>query len=118
MTRDEILAAARAARRRIALDVPAWQTKLTLQELSGLDRARWSEATQEYQKQGVVGQIKSMSFMVCLSVVDADGKRVFSDEDVEALAEASNVEAVKTIAMELLGLNAITQEAADEIEKN
>ncbi len=55
--------------------------------------------------------------LVSLTVVDEDGKRMFSDKDVKALSKKSAA-ALDKIFSEAQSLNAVSDEDVEEIAKN
>ena len=68
-------------------------------------------------KKAEVNLVNLRAKLVARSIVDEDGKRVFEDEDIPALAQksASALTRVYEVAQRLSG---ITQEDVDELTKN
>jgi hypothetical protein len=94
LSRDEILAAEDRATE--VVDVPEWGGAVTIRALSGTERDRFETESVSYGRTNQGGlQISGVQTnnvrarLVALSVIDADGKRMFSDKDVLALGDKS-----------------------------
>jgi hypothetical protein len=94
LTRDDILAAEDRATE--VVEVPEWGGSVTIRALSGTERDRFETESVSYGRTNQGGlQISGVQTnnvrarLVALSVIDADGKRMFSDKDVLALGDKS-----------------------------
>jgi hypothetical protein len=94
LTKDDILAAEDRATE--VVDVPEWGGAVTIRALSGTERDRFETESVSYGRTNQGGlQISGVQTnnvrarLVALSVIDADGKRMFSDKDVLALGDKS-----------------------------
>jgi hypothetical protein len=94
LSRDEILNAEDRATE--VVEVPEWGGSVTIRALSGTERDRFETESVSYGRTNQGGlQISGVQTnnvrarLVALSVIDADGKRMFSDKDVLALGDKS-----------------------------
>ncbi len=94
LSRDEILAAEDRATE--VVEVPEWGGSVTIRALSGTERDRFETESVSYGRTNQGGlQISGVQTnnvrarLVALSVIDAEGKRMFSDKDVLALGDKS-----------------------------
>jgi hypothetical protein len=94
LSRDEILKAEDRATE--VVEVPEWGGSVTIRALSGTERDRFETESVSYGRTNQGGlQISGVQTnnvrarLVALSVIDADGKRMFSDKDVLALGDKS-----------------------------
>lgn len=115
LTRDQILGASDLPTAEV--NVPAWGGKVLIQGLSAADMAAWVEAVNDDKSGVMTRNVNSMASMVVLSVVDKSGKRLFKDEDRDALAR-KNKDAIRAIYDAAKKLNGITEEDRKELEKN
>lgn len=116
LTRDQILDAKDITYEDV--EVPEWGGTVRVQALSGAARDQFEAAL-------VAGKGKNRSVkldnvrakMVAASIVDADGKRLFTDADVRKLGEksAAALQRVYTVAQRLSGL---TDDDAEELAGN
>ncbi|ANZ42495.1 hypothetical protein BBK82_04985 [Lentzea guizhouensis] len=119
LSRDEILSAVDITTEDV--DVPEWGGRVRVRGLTGTDRDRFESAMLNRNGKGNARhQVNTDNFrarLVMASVVDEDGRRMFSERDVRALGEksAAALDRVMTVAMRLSGL---TQKDADELEGN
>lgn len=121
LSRDDILGADDRATEVVL--VPEWGGSVTVRALSGSERDQYQAGFYTFgpnDKGGMkvvsVNNTTTMARLVSLSVVDADGKRLFSDADVLSLGDKSALalERVNDVAMRLSGLQAQTVEALKE----
>lgn len=105
------------------VQVPEWGFAVTVKALSGTERDKFQAGFYTFgpnDKGGMrvtaVNNQNTMARLVSLSIVDADGKRMFSDADVLSLGDKSALalERVNDVAMRLSGLQAQTVEALKE----
>jgi hypothetical protein len=93
------------------VDVPEWGETVRVKALDAEERFNLS--VQAGGKPGAV----FMASVVAATVVDEDGNRVFTDDDVPALAR-KNGKAVKRLFDAADELNAFTDKAVRSLEKN
>ncbi len=121
LTHDDIL----GAQDRVSevVTVPEWGGTVTVRALSGTDRDKYQAGFYSFgpsDKGGMrvtaVNNQNTMARLVALSVVDADGRRMFTDAEVVALGEKSAIalERVNDVAMRLSGLESQVAEALKE----
>jgi len=120
-TAAQILAATDRATE--VVDVPEWGVRVTVRALSGSERDKYQSDFYTFgptDKGGMrvtrVNNQNQMARLVALSVVDPDGKRLFSEADVLALGDKSALalERIHDVAMRLSGLQAAVAEALKE----
>jgi hypothetical protein len=122
-SRDQIRAAVLGAQDRAfeLVEVPEWGVSLRVMALSGIQRDRYQNSTLVYgtNDQGMpavtgYNPVNSTARLVSMSVVDDDGKPIFSEADVLDLGDrnATVLERVAAVARQLSGLTADAVEAA------
>lgn len=96
-------------------EVEVWGGKILVKALSAVEREEIRKDVSEDEKSGNL--LKVQIKLVTLTVVDASGKRLFNQEDVEKLADKSARELDKIFiaAQRLAGLG---QQNTEIIEKN
>jgi hypothetical protein len=116
LTRDAILAAADMEAEEV--HVPQWGGTVRVRALTGEERDAFEEGQlQGKGKNRTVRLANIRAKLVSLCVVDADGKRLFSDADVAALGRksAAALSAVFDVAARLSGL---TEQDVEELAGN
>lgn len=116
LTREQILGAKDI--RTEEVKVPEWGGSVLVRGLTGAERDRFEESVIE--QRGKVTKVKlkdARARLVALSVVDEEGKRLFSDADVAVLTEksAAALDRVYAVAARLSG---ISEEDMEELLKN
>lgn len=96
------------------VNVPGWEG-LYVHEMSGTDRDDYEAAQSQANKSGR-GLRNFRARLLVRSIVDADGKRVFTDEDAESLGKlpSSEIIAIFDHAAELNGLAKETEESDEK----
>lgn len=113
LTRDQILAL--QDRKTAVVHVPEWDCDVRIMEMSAGDREAYERMVLRMNDQSkkVEPDISNLrSKMVAISVVDDEGRRVFTDEDVQALARKHH-EAIRLIFNKAMSLNRIEEEAEE-----
>lgn len=117
LTRDQILTAQDISREEVR--VPEWWDGTVLvQGLNGEERdALEGSMIKGKGKNAEVNLANLRAKLVARSIVDEEGNRLFSDNDIPALAKksAAALDRVYTVAQRL---SRITQEDVDELTKN
>lgn len=116
LTRDDILQAPDIQKETV--EVPEWGGSVLVRGMTGLER-------DNFEQELVTRKGKHTSFnwsnvrakTVALCVIDENGRRMFSDSDVEALGQksAAGLERVFDVARRLSGLS---DSDVEELEKN
>jgi hypothetical protein len=100
------------------LYIPEWQAHVRLATWDGATRWR---VIQLWPAPGVPGRerpdLNLLALVASVSLVDADGRRLFSDEDVAALA-TKNARALDRIFSAALRLNGLDQASVDALGKD
>lgn len=113
---------ASTALKRKAIDLSKWWPELAgveiyIQSMSASDRSRY-EASMDFDPMGNARDRHNIQAKLAVRVlVDAGGKRVFTDEDLEHVAELNSA-AVQHIFNVGAELNGLTKESLAELEKN
>lgn len=94
------------------VDVPEWGGSLHLRGLSSKERDRMeAEVAQTQDLQNFRARL------VVMSIVDGDGKRLFTDKDATALGEKSSV-VINRLFDEVRDLSGMSDEALGVVEGN
>ncbi len=116
LTKEMILAASDLKTEDVA--VPEWGGTVRVSEMSGEGYADYlSHAFPENDSQKAVSARRFAAVVVACTVVDEAGARLFSIEDVEALAKKSR-KALDRVFEVANRLNLLTPSAREEAEKN
>lgn len=95
---------------RVAVEVPEWGVTLYVRALTAAERVDLGER--------VAGDgALFMAHVVCACTVDEDGEQVFNQDDAAILAR-KNGQALKRLFDAADHLNAFTERAVEELEKN
>lgn len=122
LTRDEILKADDLPYEDVPVDEWSKSKKVRVRGLTGKERGVW-EATVSSYHPSAQGKLEAqfdftqMRVALCtLCIVDADGKRLFEDHEVELLGRKSSIalERVYKVAVSLSGIN---KEAVEQAVK-
>jgi hypothetical protein len=109
-------AAILAARDRVVeeIELPEWGGWFRVQGWDG--HTRW-RILQQWPSPGQRSSVNLWALVACLSLVDAQDKRLFSDEDVGELAK-KNARALDKIFQVALRLNGLDARAGDTLGKD
>lgn len=116
LTREAILNAADLVTEDV--EVPEWGGTVRVRGLTGSERDAFEQSIMEQRGRDVALNLRHIrAKLVALSVVDEQGRRVFSDDDVKALGQKSAValQRVFEVAQRLSGLRS---EDVEELAKN
>ena len=112
LTKEAILSA--NDRKTVDVEVPEWGGTARVATMSASERDKWEAET--YGD----GKPKTEDFrarFVALCLVGEDGKRLFTDKEVGDLGKKSAA-ALQRVFTAAQKLNALTDEAVEELEKN
>jgi len=116
LTRDAILAANDLRVERV--DVPEWGGSVLVRGLTAAERDAFDlAATIEQGGRRVVNFHQLRARLVAISAVDESGKRLFTDDDVELLAQKSG-SAVGRVFEVAMRLSALTGQDIEDISRN
>lgn len=108
LTKEQILSA--TDRKFKVIDVPEWGGTVRVAQISVADRLNLQLLQQEKrEKEGDKAGVGALILGLCaLSIVDEQGTRLFSDEDIEALGKksAAAIDKIFDAADELNGITA------------
>ena len=117
LSKDQILAA--QDRRETVVEVPEWGGQIRLMEMSGADRAAYLSSIFKYgtNEKGEVtvegDPTNADAKLLARTIVDEDGNRVFSEEDIIALGQKNGL-VLDRLSTEANKLNALTPTAVDD----
>lgn len=99
------------------VEVPEWDGKIILREMSGLQRDNLERG--DFSKAATEGSMPSLWRVRFLSlcIVDADGKLLFTAEDLQALAE-KNATVIDNLCRRAMKLNGFDIDTVEEMKKN
>ena len=109
LTRDAILAAEDLKSERV--DVPEWGGHVLVRQMTAGDRDKFDIFIYEQKGASV------RAWLVGMCVVDGDGKRMFTDADLEGLA-GKNGEAMDRVFQAARKLNKLLTVDIEDAEKN
>lgn len=113
LTRDDILAADDIRLEKV--HVKEWGGDVYIKQLSGKEQDKFEQESRG--KNGGPNLINMRARMVAAALVDKDGKKLFSDEDIIKLSNKSG--SVLNRLIDKIGeLNRITEEDLEKIAKN
>lgn len=116
LTKEQILQA--VDRKYEEVECPEWGGMVRVQSLSGAERDRFETSVLVGKgKNRDVNLSNLRSKLVALTVVDAEGKLIFTEQDIKALGEknAAALDRVFSLAQDLSGLK---PQDMDELVKN
>jgi hypothetical protein len=114
MTADDILKI--EDRATVKVSIPEWNTTLTIRAFSGAERDSWEYELQQAQKAGKkVDNFRAK--LAALIVVNDDGSKMFSNEQIEALGSKS-AKALDRIFDAFIKLNKLSNDEVNDYEKN
>jgi hypothetical protein len=116
LTREAILGASDIPTE--VVNVPEWGGAVMVRGLNAREANRLGVAvTQQSQSNQTAAQEKFPIELVALAVVDEGGQRLFSDADIEALAQKSGAALMRVfvVAQRLSGLDTVS---AEQLAKN
>jgi hypothetical protein len=114
LTKEQILSANDLPTQ--VVNVPEWNGSVIVKTMTGLERDSFEESMLKADKKSIA-YVGSKSRLCVRCIVDDSGKRIFSDEDAEALGKKS-APAINRIYDVAARINGINKEDIDELEKN
>ena len=113
MDRESILSASDTPKLE-AIDVAEWGGKVYIKVMSGSERDRWEiDATHSIRSKN----LNIRAILCVLTVCDKDGKRIFKDDDAQALGEKSSIILDKVFQV-ARRVNKLTDDDLQELEGN
>ncbi len=116
LTRDEILQAQYLPTEQV--HVPEWGGDVLVRALTGAERDAFEQSIVDQRGKDTRMNLRNIrAKLVALTVVDGDGKRLFSDADAKLLGQksASALDKIFEVAQRLSGLR---DEDVEELAKN
>jgi len=116
LTQDEILAADDLVTEEV--EVPEWDGAVLVRSLRGDERDAYEASIVKGEGEEAVSDLENMRAKLCArSIVDADGARMFSDDDIAALGRKSAA-GLQRIFMVARRLSRMTAEDVKELAEN
>lgn len=117
LTRDQILQANDIQSRIIA--VPEWGGEVRVRGLTGTERDRYESSLLQERKGGGYKQNlrNARTRLVVLGCVDDQGRRLFNDGDIEALA-ARSAAALERVFAAIREMSGMTEADIEELTEN
>lgn len=116
LSRDQILGADDLEKKEV--DVPEWGGSVYVRALSGKQRNQLEMIALRYSDQNDLSALENYNGLIAAwSIVDENGNRLFTDDEVGLLMEKS-ASALNTIVEEARELSGITEEDVEEIAGN
>lgn len=115
LSRDEILGGRDTGLDPVAVYVPQWGGSVYVRGMSGTERDRWEADLVEIRgRNRVLKQKNIRASLAARTVVGADGKRLFSDDDILALGRKSAA-ALNVIFAKAQELSGVSDRDVDEL---
>lgn len=114
LTKEQILAATDCRMEKVS--VPEWGGEVMIRTMTCRDRDQWEAETVKAHKSGEIKPDYTARF-VSKVVCDEQGNLLFSQKDIEALAQKSGA-AIARVYKAALKLNTVTAEEIGITEKN
>jgi hypothetical protein len=116
--RDEILAADDLPLTKVDVDAPGWPKAVWVRVMTGTERDAYEES--QVSRNGKDVRLNLANFrakLLCMTLVDEKGERIFGDEDAAALGKKSSavLDKLYTVASRANGLSA---KDVEELTKN
>lgn len=112
LTKEQILAAQDQPTKDVA--VPEWGGDVRIRTMSASERDKWESDT---YADGKVNTLDFRARFCALCIVDEQGARLFTDEEVSALGRKSAA-ALQRVFNEAQALNALSNKDVKELEGN
>jgi hypothetical protein len=117
LSRDQILAF-RGQRKKELVEVPEWDGSVYVAEMTGTERDAFEGETFKMKGKNVEANTSNIrARLAARTMVDEDGKRLFSDQDVYVLGELSAAALDRVFAV-AQRINGFSQADLDELAKN
>lgn len=116
LSREAILGAADITTR--SVNVPEWGGTVLVGTMSGAARDEWEQSLVIKRGNKTEANLANIrARLVAATVVDEDGKRLFSDADIEALGHKSS-SALERVCKVAQGLNGLGDSELEELKGN
>jgi hypothetical protein len=122
LNREDLLKRAKDSIVTKDIDVPEWETTVTIKELSGLERGRYERSIMSFDRKSgnIVPELThARARLVSMSLVDEHGKRMFDDTEESLLTLGSlpskGLDRIYEAAQELSGLS---EDDHDQVVEN
>lgn len=116
LTRDQILQCSDIQTE--SVEVPEWGGAVLVKGLSGAERDALEAAIVEVRgRKQRLHLENTMARLVSISVIDENGKRLFTNGDIEALGKKSS-SALQRVCQVAQRLSGLTQDDLEEMSKN
>ena len=112
LSRDQILQSNDKIKGISTVDVPEWGGEVAIRPMTGKEREAFEAMAEANMKDG-----KVRARVVALAVVDEQGSAIFTEADIDALADKSSL-ALDRVFKEVIRVNGLTKASTEELRKN
>ena len=97
------------------IEIPEWETEIYVKVMTGAERDRWELSTTALLKTPNLANIRAS--LCAMTICDSKGKRLFTDQQMEALGQKSAVvlDRIFDVARKM---NRLNDDDIEELEKN
>jgi hypothetical protein len=113
LTKEQILSADDLKRE--VVQVPEWGGAVMVSTMSGIERDEWESAMVGLEREELL--LNARAKLAARCIVNADGSRMFTDKEVEALGKKSSA-ALDRVANVAQKLNALSNKDIEAIKGN
>jgi len=99
------------------VDVPEWGGKVKVKALTGIERERYEASIGYVKGDRWVSKGNVQARLVAMCVIDEDGKRMFTEDDIQKLSRKSSA-ALKRVVDVCRKLSGLTDEDMEWLEGN
>jgi len=100
------------------VDVPEWGVKITLQEMTGFQRAEFEQEVSKLTDSGdSKDTVRMMALVIVCSAVSDDGSPAFTHNDIDVLAGKS-LSVITALSQEAMKLASMTEDDIEELQGN
>lgn len=100
------------------VETTLWGGKVRIRSMTGADRDAYEQWLMDNRTADDKANLRQLrARLCCLSIVDADGQRIFEDTDIEALSNKSAV-VLENLADAIIRLNVLSRDGLEDMLKN
>lgn len=98
--------------------VPEWGVDITLQEMSGFQRAEFEQSVASLSdSEDPKDSVRMMALVIVMTAIDGEGNPEFSDADIDILSGKS-LKILKKLSSEAMSLSELSDGDVEELAKN
>jgi hypothetical protein len=107
LSREQILAA--NDRKTDVVDIPEWGGSVKIRSMSGAQAEEFKKLSDD----DALSEVQTLIKVISMSALDDEGKQLFTDADLEALADKS-ISVLNTVAEACMAVNGFVEEEVVE----